>query len=384
MAELYSLPDGWEWKTIEELCEILDRLRKPISQKDRISGEYPYYGATGIVDYINNYIFDEKLLLIGEDGAKWGANENTAFIAEGKYWVNNHAHIMRPNKELVIDSLLIYYLNTTDLMEYITGATVKKLNQEKLKSINIPLPPLEEQKRIVAKLDILFEKIDKAIALHQKNIDEADIFMASVLNDVFGELEEKYEKKQLNEIIKIIGGGTPSKAKKEYWENGTINWATVRDMNVEKIIKTELSITEIGLKNSSSNIIPKNGIIIATRVGLGKVCYLEDDTAINQDLKGLIPKDDKLNIRYLFNYFKNIEKYIISNGTGATVKGVKVEFIKELEIPLPPRKNQQKVVVYLDEISNKMEKIKQIQKEKMQSLKALKASILDKAFKGEL
>ena len=384
MAELYTLPDGWEWKTIEELCEILDRLRKPISQKDRISGQYPYYGATGIVDYINNYIFDERLLLIGEDGAKWGANENTAFIAEGKYWVNNHAHIMRPKKDLVVDSLLIYYFNTTNLMEYITGATVKKLNQEKLKSINIPIPPLEDQKRIVAKLDILFAKIDKAIALHQKNIDEANVFMASVLNDVFVELEEKHEKKQLNEIIKIIGGGTPSKANKEYWENGTIKWATVGDMNVETITKTELSITEIGLKNSSSNIISKNGIIIVTRVGLGKVCYLEDDIAINQDLKGLIPKDDKLNIRYLFNFFKNIEKYILSNGTGATVKGVKLEFIKELELPLPNIKTQQKVVSYLDEISSKMEKIKQIQKEKMQSLKALKASILDQAFKGEL
>src|SRR5574344_1111066 len=118
------------------------------------------------------------------------------------------------------------------------------------------IPPLEEQKRIVAKLDNLFAKIDKAIALHQKNIDEADIFMASVLNDVFVELEEKSQKKQLNEIIKIIGGGTPSKANKEYWENGTIKWATVGDMNVETITKTELSITEIGLKNSSSNIIP--------------------------------------------------------------------------------------------------------------------------------
>src|SRR5574344_27312 len=213
IAELYSLPKGWERKTIEELCEILDRLRKPISQKDRISGEYPYYGATGIVDYINNYIFDERLILIGEDGAKWGANENTAFIAEGKYWVNNHAHIMRPNKELVIDSLLIYYLNTTDLMEYITGATVKKLNQEKLKSINIPLPPLEEQKRIVAKLDILFAKIDKAIALHQKNIDEANVFMASVLNDVFVELEEKYEIKTVYDLCTKITDGTHSTPK---------------------------------------------------------------------------------------------------------------------------------------------------------------------------
>lgn len=189
---------------------------------------------------------------------------------------------------------------------------------------------------------------------------------------------------QIKEYYKSLGGGTPSKANKEYWENGTIKWATVGDMNVETITKTELSITEIGLKNSSSNIIPKNGIIIATRVGLGKVCYLEDDIAINQDLKGLIPKDDKLNIRYLFNFFKNIEKYILSNGTGATVKGVKLEFIKELELPLPPLQTQQKIVSYLDEISQKMEILKGVQNDKMQNLKALKASILDQAFRGEL
>ena len=384
MSELYELPDGWEWKTIEDLCEILDRLRKPISQRDRISGEFPYYGASGILDYIKDYIFDERLLLIGEDGAKWGANENTSFIADGKYWVNNHAHIMRPNKDLVIDSLLVYYLNTTDLNEYITGATVKKLNQQKLKSIMIPTPPLSEQQRIVSKLDLLFEKIDKSIALHQKNMDEANAFMGSVLNDVFGELEEKYAKKQLGSVIKIIGGGTPSTKEREYWDNGTIKWATVGDMNVETIIDTELLITEKGLKESSSNIVPKDAIIIATRVGLGKVCYLDSDIAINQDLKGLLPLNDGLNIRFLYNYFCNIKDYIISNGTGATVKGVKLDFIKSIEIPLPSLNIQQKVVKYLDEISQKIEKIKQAQKTKMNSLKALKASILDQAFKGEL
>jgi type I restriction enzyme S subunit len=384
MSELYELPDGWEWKTIEDLCEILDRLRKPISQRDRISGEFPYYGASGILDYIKDYIFDERLLLIGEDGAKWGSNENTSFIADGKYWVNNHAHIMRPNKDLVIDSLLVYYLNTTDLNEYITGATVKKLNQQKLKSIMIPTPPLSEQQRIVSKLDLLFEKIDKSIALHQKNMDEANAFMGSVLNDVFGELEEKYAKKQLGSVIKIIGGGTPSTKEREYWDNGTIKWATVGDMNVETIIDTELLITEKGLKESSSNIVPKDAIIIATRVGLGKVCYLDSDIAINQDLKGLLPLNDGLNIRFLYNYFCNIKDYIISNGTGATVKGVKLDFIKSIEIPLPSLNIQQKVVKYLDEISQKIEKIKQAQKTKMNSLKALKASILDQAFKGEL
>lgn len=399
MAELYSLPDGWEWKKLGDIGKISTGKTPPKANKE--------FYENGTIRFIkppnlqNSYNIQkaESDEFVTEDGAKKSTllPKNTLMVccigSLGKFALSNEKVITNQQ----INSIIFY----DDIINYKYGyyygfklekllndvaneAVVKIVNKTIFSNLDIPLPPLEEQKRIVAKLDILFAKIDKAIALHQKNIDEADIFMASVLNEVFVELEEKYEKKQLNEIIKIIGGGTPSKANKEYWENGTIKWATVGDMNVETITKTELSITEIGLKNSSSNIIPKNGIIIATRVGLGKVCYLEDDIAINQDLKGLIPKYNNLNIRYLFNFFKNIEKYIISNGTGATVKGVKVEFIKELEIPLPPLKTQQKVVSYLDEISNKMEKIKQIQKEKMQSLKELKASILDKAFKGEL
>jgi type I restriction enzyme S subunit len=98
----------------------------------------------------------------------------------------------------------------------------------------------------------------------------------------------------------------------------------------------------------------------------------------------ILPFEDKLNKRYLFNFFKHIEKYIISNGTGATVKGVKLDFIKNINVPLPSLKTQQKVVIYLDEVSQKIEKTKAIQKEKLKNLKDLKASILDQAFKGQL
>src|SRR5690606_40632686 len=86
-----NLQHGWEIKKLGEVVDVLDNLRKPITKRDRVEGEYPYYGATGILSYVHNYIFSEKLVLIGEDGAKWASGDNTSFIAEGKYWVNNHA-----------------------------------------------------------------------------------------------------------------------------------------------------------------------------------------------------------------------------------------------------------------------------------------------------
>lgn len=147
---------------IGDIVEVLDNLRRPITKSDRKEGIYPYYGATGILDYVESFIFDERLVLIGEDGAKWNTGDKTAFIAEGKYWVNNHAHVVRPVKEKLIDVYLVSVLNQMDLSPYITGVTVPKLNQEKLRSIEIPLPPLEVQKEIVEQIEVKQKAIEGA------------------------------------------------------------------------------------------------------------------------------------------------------------------------------------------------------------------------------
>jgi len=144
---------------IEDICEILDNQRKPITKSDREAGSYPYYGATGILDYVKDYIFDEKLVLIGEDGAKWGAGDRTAFIVEGKCWVNNHAHVLRPDRTKILDELLVEIINNMDLSRFITGVTVPKLNQAKLRSITIPLPPIELQAEIVKNIKSEQKKI---------------------------------------------------------------------------------------------------------------------------------------------------------------------------------------------------------------------------------
>lgn len=176
------MKEGWEYKKLGDLCQVLDSQRKPVTKKDRTKGIYPYYGATGIQDYVDSYIFDGRFLLVGEDGAKWGASDKTAYIIEGKSWVNNHAHILKV-LENVNDRLLEYYLTFKDLSEYITGAVVPKLTQKALVSIPIPIPPLSEQQHIVEELDLLSSIIEKKKAL----LNELDNLAQSLFYEMFGD-----------------------------------------------------------------------------------------------------------------------------------------------------------------------------------------------------
>lgn len=152
---------------------------------------------------------------------------------------------------------------------------------------------------------------------------------------------------KLGDVCEFIGGGTPSKSHPEYYD-GDIPWATVRDMNCKVIEKTERSITTEGVAKSATNIIKSGHLVISTHVGLGKVCYLAQDTAINQDLKAVIPIGNKLCVDFLYVYFLTMADFILSKGTGTTVKGVKLEFIKNLPIPLPPLEVQREIVAKVE------------------------------------
>ena len=197
---------GWEIKNLGEVVEVLDNLRKPITKKHRVEGIYPYYGATGILSYVHEYIFDERLILIGEDGAKWKSGDNTAFIAEGKYWVNNHAHAVRPVSQKVIDNWIVYYLNFSDLTSFISGMTVPKLNQEKMRSIPIPIPPLSEQQEIVSILDDAFESIERAKLNAEQNLKNAKELFESYLHNIFENKGEDWLTTTLGEVCSLYQG----------------------------------------------------------------------------------------------------------------------------------------------------------------------------------
>ncbi|MCQ1097037.1 restriction endonuclease subunit S [Acinetobacter baumannii] len=152
---------NWSLKKISDICEFQNNKRVPLKSLDREKrqGEYPYYGASGIVDYIDNYIFDGKFLLISEDGENLRTrNTPIAFQAQGRFWVNNHAHILAEKEEGILD-YLEYYFSILNINPYITGAVQPKLNKANLDAIEIPIPPVNERLLINQILNSLKEKI---------------------------------------------------------------------------------------------------------------------------------------------------------------------------------------------------------------------------------
>ncbi|MGL1050082.1 restriction endonuclease subunit S [Vibrio vulnificus] len=164
---------------------------------------------------------------------------------------------------------------------------------------------------------------------------------------------------KLGNLVTIKGGGTPSKNVKEYW-NGDIPWASVKDLKSRLLLSTEDSITPLGVEKSATNLIPKGTIIVPTRMALGKVAVAGVDLAINQDLKALFVNDEKvLDKAYFSRFLQSRAKYIESEGKGATVKGITLDFLKGLDVPLPPLNEQKRIAAILDKADAIRQKRKQ-------------------------
>jgi len=188
--------ENWKWVKLGEIVEILDKHRKPLNKKERENkkGKYPYCGANGIIDYINDFIFDGKYLLIAEDGGFFKKYEKSSYIFEGKFWANNHVHILKIKNDFSTEYINYFFLYE-DLEKYCSGATRLKLNQTKLKEIKIPLPfknsqpDFEKQKQIAEYLDNLHNKIKQLEELQKLQLEKFNKLKESILNKAFrGEL----------------------------------------------------------------------------------------------------------------------------------------------------------------------------------------------------
>lgn len=192
-----SLPDDWEWKKLADVVDILDSRRVPINAKERATrqGDVPYYGATGQVGYIDDFIFDEELVLLGEDGAPFfDPSKQKAYVIRGKSWVNNHAHVLR-GKDGIQNVYIKHYLDHFDYHGYVTGTTRLKLNQGRMKEIPIPIAPKEQRERIVAEIEKQFSRLDEAVASLKRVTVNLKRYKAAVLKAaVEGKLTEEWRK----------------------------------------------------------------------------------------------------------------------------------------------------------------------------------------------
>ena len=199
-----ELLEGWVEAPLEDCVDILDSQRVPLNSKqraDRIEGKakselYPYYGATGSVGFIDDFIFEGEHILLGEDAAPFFDKSKTvAYVVNGKFWVNNHAHILNARRSITSNKYLLHYLNSFNYKGYVNGTTRLKLNQRRLKTIPVPLAPPEQQKRIVAKIEELFSHIDAGIAALNKAKQLLKQYRQSVLKAaVTGELTKQWRK----------------------------------------------------------------------------------------------------------------------------------------------------------------------------------------------
>ncbi len=180
-----ELPKSWEWVRFGQITICRDGERVPVSEDERKLKEkiYDYYGASGIIDKIDSYLFDKELLLIGEDGANL-VNRSTpiAFLAKGKYWVNNHAHVL-DSIDLDILRFLEVYINAIDLRPYVTGTAQPKMNQSKMNSILVAFPPLAEQMRIIKKVEAIMNLCDELEQKVKENQKSSEYLLEAVLKE---------------------------------------------------------------------------------------------------------------------------------------------------------------------------------------------------------
>ena len=342
-----------KYTRVEECCEILDSMRIPITASDRKEGKYPYYGANGIQDYVNDYIFDDELVLLAEDGGNFGSKEKPiAYRVSGKCWVNNHAHVLKPKEEIDVD-YLCYSLMFYKVDGMINGATRKKLTQTAMKKMKIPLRNIVEQKKIVQQLNKIIEIREKA----KKELNLLDNLIQARFVELFGDAvynDKKWETDTVKNLCKeIYGGGTPSKAHPEYYKDGDIPWVSAKDMKTDVLKDSQIKINQLGVDNSTARLVPVNSVIMVIRSGILKhtlpVAVNKVPITVNQDLKVFIP-GERILTRFLAVQFKMQEKDILSGVRAVTADNIEFNSLKQRRMIVPPIDLQQKYLMFLERI----------------------------------
>ena len=335
-------PGGVEYKALEECCNVLDRKRKPITKSARVAGEYPYYGANGIQDYVADYIFDGVFVLVGEDGSVI-TPEGTPVVnwAEGKIWVNNHAHIIE-EKEGVLLRYLYHYIQTINVSHLIHG-NIPKLTGGDFKDLQVPVPPIEVQREIVRILDNFTELTSELTSELTERKKQYEYYRDTLLT--FG---DDVPLVALSDLCTVGDGlhGTPEyNGNGEYYfinGNNLSNGKIVVDAKTQKITKAEYD--KIKVLFGKTLLFSINGTIGNIAIYKGEKIALGKSAAYFNIIS------DKLLLKYLFYILqsKQAMAYFEKNLTGSTIKNLGLKTLRNYRISLPAIQEQQRIVDILD------------------------------------
>ncbi len=382
------LPDGWCLTDIGELLINRDGERKPVSsviRSKQTSKIYDYYGAAGVIDKVDSYLFDERLLLIGEDGANLlSRSKNNAFFAEGRYWVNNHAHVLDATDKNLLDFIAIV-INSMKLDDYITGSAQPKLSQDNLNKIPIVLPPLAEQQRIIAEIKKVVYFIDQIeqdkadlqttieltkskilnLAIHGKLIpqdpnDEPAIELLKRINPDFTPCDNgHYPVGWIETILGELFSHNTGKALNSSNKEGIFkDYLTTSNVYWNKFDFT--AIKQMPFKESELNkcTVTKGDLLVCEGGDIGRsaIWNYDYDICIQNHIHRLRPKID-LCVPFYYYTFAYLKENNLIGGKGIGLLGLSSNALHKIEMPLPPLAEQQRIVQKIEELFSVLDNI---------------------------
>ncbi|RUS48587.1 restriction endonuclease subunit S [Cohnella sp. AR92] len=387
----YGVPENWIWTRLKAITINYDSKRVPLSttQRGTMEKKYDYYGASGVIDKVEDFIFDERLLLIGEDGANLVTRSKPiAFIAEGKYWVNNHAHVLGMSSIMSLD-YLCYYINSIDLIPYVTGSAQPKMTQDNMNKIPIPVPSIVEQQRIVDRIESLFTKLDQAEELAQSALDSFETRKAAILHKAFtGELTGKWREEH--------GIGKDTWSEKTFDQVADIKSNLVDPSefmdsphiapdNIERRTGRLLeyrTIKEDGVTSGKHKFYKGQILYSKIRPYLSKVVLVDFDGLCSADMYPIEAKEDT---KYLWYYMLSdaFLEQASSAGSRSVLPKINQKELSRLKVPIPTIPEQQEVVLILDKLFSKEHEIKELV-DVIDQIEGMKKAILARAFRGLL
>ena len=358
----FEVPDGWCITDIGELLINRDGERKPVSLAIRSKQNnkvYDYYGAAGVIDKVDNYLFDECLLLIGEDGANLlSRNKNNAFLADGKYWVNNHAHVLDAIDKFILSYVAIV-INSMKLDDYITGSTQPKLSQDNLNKIPIFLPPLNEQKRIMTELERWFALIDQ---IEQGKVDLQETIKrakSKVLDlAIHGELipQNPNDEPAIELLKRINPDFTP--CDNGHYAQLPQSWSLAPMQTLCSLVDGE---KQNGIERTNLDVKYLRGEREAKTLTLGKyvaansLLILVDGENSGEVFRTPIEGyqgstfkqlsiNDNMNTDYVLQVIHLHRKTLRENKVGSAIPHLNKKIFRAIEVPIPPYREQQRIV----------------------------------------